>query len=111
MLSDRRKQTAKDDKKTLDSISTAWEAIDVKRKEASVAFIKENPQSAVSAWVITRSFIFQPDLALLESLYNALSPAVYTTSYAQAIKERLDTEKRFHRGNRRLILHRQILQE
>lgn len=92
-LSDRRKKVSKDDKATLDSIAAAWDAIAAKKKDAEKEFIKANPQSSVSAWVITRSFIFQPELELLESLYNGLSPAVKATSYARTVKERLDMEK------------------
>jgi peroxiredoxin len=92
-LADRRKKLSKDDKIIMDSITAAWDAIATKKRDAEKEFIKANPQSAVSAWVITRSFIFQPDLELLESLYNRLSPAVQATSYGNAVNERLEKEK------------------
>ena len=97
-LADLRKKMAKDDKTGLDSIASAWDAIAAKKKIAEMEFIKANPKSVVSAWVITRSFIFQPDPGSLESLYNGLSPVVQATSYAGKIKERLDMEKLFAVG-------------
>ncbi len=92
-LSNRRKDVAKQNTVILDSITAAWDALAAKKKEAEKEFIKANPNSVVSAWVITRSFIFQPELEILESLYNGLSPAVQATSYALKVKERLDVEK------------------
>ncbi len=92
-LAARRKIIAEDDKVTMDSIIAAWADAAAKKKEVEKAFIKANPKSIISAYIITRSFISQPDLVALESMYNGLSPAVQTSSYAQKIKERLEKGK------------------
>ncbi len=97
-LADRRKNVAKEDKATLDSIAAAWDALAAKKKDAEKEFIIAHPKSVVSAWVMTRSFIFNPEPETLGSLYNGLSPAVQATSYARAVKERLEIEKRFAVG-------------
>ena len=72
----------------MDRITAAWDAAAAKKKIAEMEFIKANPQSTVSAWVITRSFIFQPDLAALESLYDGLSPAVQASSLCPGSKRK-----------------------
>jgi peroxiredoxin len=98
LLSDYRKSVDKTNKPTLDSIATAWDAIVEKRKKEEIVFIKAHPNSVVSAWIITRSFIYQPDLVQLQSLYDGLSPKLSTTSYIKQIKEKLDVETRFAPG-------------
>lgn len=102
ILSERRRKVAKDDKATMDSIAAAWDIAAAQKKEVEKEFIKANPKSVISAYIITRSFIFQPDLTALESMYNGLSPAVQATSYARAIKERIDKEKQFAVGQQAL---------
>ena len=85
-LSARSRQIAKDDTEKQDSIKNAWSSIDAQRKDSIKFFIKTYPSSAVSAWAITRFFIFQPDLPLLQSLYDGLDPAVQSTSYGKQVK-------------------------
>jgi peroxiredoxin len=97
-LSTRSRQLAKDDKEKQDSITNAWSSIDAQRKDSIKSFIKTHPSSAVSAWAITRFFIFQPDLPLLQSLYDGLDPAVKATSYAGKVRDKLDVENRLAVG-------------
>jgi hypothetical protein len=77
-----------------DSVSREWEAINDSRKAAVREFTKANPQSIVSAYAITRHFLFMPDVALLQSEYDHLSDQVKQTSFGQQIKDKLEVENR-----------------
>jgi len=80
------------DKPVQDSLDKVWDAIDEKRKAAVREFINAHSQSIVSAYAITRHFLFMPDVASLQSQYDHLSDQVKQTSFGRQIKDKLDVE-------------------
>jgi peroxiredoxin len=100
VLALRRNEIYKDTtkKQEMDSIVQVWELIEAERKVLVKSFIQTHPSSVVSAWSITRYFIFQPDIPELEALYNGLDPALYLTNFAKQVNQRLEVEKRLAIG-------------
>ncbi|HKC34640.1 MAG TPA: TlpA disulfide reductase family protein, partial [Chitinophagaceae bacterium] len=81
------------DKKTGDSVTQEWKIIGDERETIVRDFIKEHPNSIVSAYAITRHFLGIPDLASLEAQYNSLTEKVQQTTFGKQINEKIGKER------------------
>ncbi|MBX6380859.1 MAG: AhpC/TSA family protein [Thermoflavifilum aggregans] len=81
--------------KKQDSINAAANQIDSLQTQAMVSFIAQHPKSVVSAWVVTRSnLIYEPDVQVLEKIYQSLDTTVRATSYGKQIYQTLEIARR-----------------
>ncbi|SDD38470.1 Peroxiredoxin [Mucilaginibacter pineti] len=72
-----------------DDIDKRYEALEKDQKQVNLAFIKANPNSLMSLFALQNSAGSVPDVAEIEPVFNALSPAVKSsktgTNYAAEI--------------------------
>jgi peroxiredoxin len=78
---------AKNDRKAMDSLEKAFDALDLEQKDIIRNFIKTHPASYVSALEIYRNFSYNPDADELDSLYKQLTPAIQSTYYGQKVND------------------------
>ena len=79
--------------KRQDSVERVYATMEAERNTRIAEFIKDNPNSVVSAQAITQYFLGKPDLIALENQYNSLAGNVQQTTYGRKIKEKIDIEK------------------
>ncbi|MBX6380961.1 MAG: AhpC/TSA family protein [Thermoflavifilum aggregans] len=78
-----------------DSINAAANHIDSLQTQAMVQFIAQHPKSIVSAWVVTRSnLIYEPDVQILNKIYQSLDTSIRATRYGHQIFETLQIAQR-----------------
>ncbi|MCL6523206.1 MAG: AhpC/TSA family protein [Thermoflavifilum sp.] len=78
-----------------DSINAAADRIDSLQSQAMLSFVRQHPKSIVSAWVVAHSnLIFEPDVALLSQIYEALDTTIKASTYGQQIAHALNTARR-----------------
>ena len=78
-----------------DSINAAANHIDSLQTAAMVSFITQHPKSVVSAWVVTRSnLIYEPDVQILDKIYQSLDTTVRATHYGKQIFQTLEIARR-----------------
>lgn len=82
----------------MDVLNKKYDELDSIRKVQITQYIKVNPASVVSAWAVTRNFLFSPDAAELTDLYGVLDPSIKNTSYGKKIKHALDIAEKLAIG-------------
>lgn len=86
------------DKGMMEQLNDAYDRLDSTRKATIIQYVKSNPTSVVSAWAVTRNFLYSPDAKQLTELYSALDTSVQKTSYGQRIKKALDIAEKLATG-------------
>ena len=80
-------QNAAQEEKRLDSL---YEAIQTEEKEAAIAYAVAHPKSVVSPYLVLAKLAYNPDLAVLKTVYAGLDTtiqkSIYGTRFAQLIK-------------------------
>lgn len=76
--------------KQMAHLDSVYNGLDSTRKTLIGEFAKANPSSIVSAVIIARNLLFQPNVTQLSAAYNSLDSAVKQTSYGKKIKKSLD---------------------
>ena len=76
-----------------DSLTAVSHQLDSERTIIISSFVKANPVSAVSAWAINKNLLFDPNLAVLEPLFNMLSAGNQTGIYGTIIQETITSVK------------------
>ena len=82
------------DKTVMDSIDNAYDALDSVRQGLVPKFVKEHQKSIASAYIITRTLLIQPKLAVIEPVFNSLDSAVKQSKFGKIIEEALAAIKR-----------------
>ena len=82
------------EKELMDSVDKAYDALDSVRQSLVPAFVKEHNKSIASAYIITRTLLIQPKIAVVEPVYNSLDSVVKNSKYGKVIEEELNAIKR-----------------
>lgn len=79
-------------------LDSTYNLLDSTRKATITAYVKSNPTSVISAWAITRNFLYSPDANQLTNLYSSLDTSVQKTSYGKRIKKSLEIAEQLANG-------------
>lgn len=82
----------------MNKLNAEYDQLDSSRLVAITNFVKAHPTSVISAWVVTRNFLYSPDAKQLTELYGSLDTAVKKTTYGKKIKQALDIAEKLADG-------------
>ncbi len=85
-------------KPAMDSIEKLMDNVDKEKQDMVKGFVEKNPSSIIGAWAVSTTFLYEPDLKLLEEFYGKFSPSVQQCKYAKTIKKEIDVEEKLQPG-------------
>lgn len=81
------------DSQKAENIQKEYESLEAENKNLVSQFVKDNPNSYVSAFQLAQTFAYDIDPTTVEPLYNGLHEKVKSSYFGQAIKKSLDAAK------------------
>lgn len=81
------------DSQKAENIQQEYESLEEENKNLVSQFVKDNPNSFVSAFQLAQTFAYDIDPTTVEPLYNGLHEKVKSSYFGQAIKKSLDAAK------------------